>query len=143
MAKVSRQAAFEEVEQVASAFFAAIERADIDAIEALYSPEVEVWINVTGKSQGRAESVKLLRAFTSRVKGLAYEIELREPIAGGFLQRHILRGELASGQKLAVPVCLVVHVEDGRISRLYEYLDSAAIAPVFDRSPTRAEEPPE
>lgn len=125
------ESGFEAVERVANAFFAAIERADIDAIEELYAPDVEVWINVTGRSQGRAESLALLRAFTSRVRNLAYDIELREPISGGFVQRHVLRGELASGEALAVPVCLVVQVEDGRITRLHEYLDSVAIAPVF------------
>ncbi len=131
MENLSGHAAFDEMEKVANEFFGAIERADIDAVEALYAPDVEVWINVTGRSQGRAQSVKLLRSFTSRIHNLAYDVEQREPIHGGFVQRHVLRGELASGEKLAVPVCLVVYVEDGRITRLYEYLDSVAIAPIF------------
>ena len=131
MADPKQQADFAEIEKLANAFFDAIERADIDSIEALYAPDVEVWINVTGQSQGRTQSLKLLRALTSRVRELAYDVEHREPIVGGFVQRHVLRGQLDSGEKLAVPVCLVAHVEDGRIARLYEYLDSVAIAPVF------------
>ena len=118
-------------DQLASDFFAAIERADIDALEGLYSPDVGVWINATGRTQGREASLRLLRVFTSRVKELRYDIESREFFRGGFVQRHVLRGKLASGEVLAVPVCLVVHVLDGRIERLYEYLDAAAIAPVF------------
>ncbi len=116
---------------LASKFFAAIERADIDALEELYSPEVGVWINATGRTQGRSASLRLLRVFTARVKELRYDIESREFFPGGFVQRHVLTGKLASGEVLAVPVCLVVHVLDGRIDRLYEYLDAAAIAPVF------------
>jgi ketosteroid isomerase-like protein len=131
MAEPTRKQAVDEMHEVADAFFSAIERADIDAIEALYAPDVEVWINVTGQTQGRSQSVKLLRNFTNRVRKLHYDVELRSPIPGGFVQRHVLRGELESGHVLAVPVCLVVTIEDGRIARLYEYLDSAAIAPVF------------
>ena len=84
-----------------------------------------------GKSQDRAASVALLKNFTGRIRNLRYDVQMREEIPVGFVQRHILRGQTASGAELAVPVCLVVHVEDGRIRKLYEYLDSAAIAPAF------------
>jgi len=30
-----------------------------------------------------------------------------------------------------VPLCLVIYVEDGRIVRLYEYIDVGSIASVF------------
>ena len=118
-------------DQLASDFFAAIERADIDALEQLYSPEVRVWINVTGQVQGREDSLRLIRALTRRVRELRYDVASREFFPGGLVQRHVLRGELASGEKLAVPVCLVIHAQDGRIDELFEYLDAEAIAPVF------------
>jgi ketosteroid isomerase-like protein len=120
-----------EIDQLASTFFAAIERADLDAIEACYADNVEVWINVNPRPQGREASVKLLRSFTKRVEGLRYEVEFREFFPGGFVQRHRIRGKTRSGEPLDVPVALVVHVENGCISRLFEYMDSEAIAPVF------------
>ena len=123
--------AAEAIDRLASDFFAAIERADLDAIERCYAPDVEVWINVNPRTQGRDESVRLLRSFTKRVDGLRYEIEQRELFEDGFVQRHRIRGKLRSGEALDVPVCLVVHVANGRIARLYEYMDAAAIAPVF------------
>jgi ketosteroid isomerase-like protein len=55
----------------------------------------------------------------------------RDFFPGGFVQRHVLHGKLASGELVAAPVCLVVHVADGRIERLYEYLDPAAVRGVF------------
>jgi len=42
---------------LASQFFAAIERGDLNAIRELYSPEVAVWHNVTGRSQTREENL--------------------------------------------------------------------------------------
>ena len=59
-----------------------------------------------------------------------------DTVAAMYAQRHILhvvvpaRGEQAE-QALAVPACLVVRVEEDRITRLDEYLDSAQVAPLF------------
>ena len=69
--------------------------------------------------------------FTRKVKGLHYEIKSREFFPGGFVQRSRVTGKLASGEALTVPLCLVIYVEDGRIVRLYEYLDPAPIMPVL------------
>ena len=41
------EAARQEMDALANRFFDAIERADIDALEQAYAPDVEYWINVT------------------------------------------------------------------------------------------------
>jgi ketosteroid isomerase-like protein len=118
-------------DRLASKFFASIERGDLDAIRELYSPDVEVWHNVTGRSQTREENLALLRYFTGRVSDLRYEVLEREFFEGGFVQRHVLHGRLESGELVAAPVCLVVHVSEGRIERLFEYLDPASVRAAF------------
>ncbi len=118
-------------EIIASEFFAAIERGDFDAIRELYSPQVEVWHNVTGRSQTREENLALLRYFTGRVSELRYEVLAREFFQGGFVQRHILHGKLESGDLIAAPVCLVVYISEDGIERLFEYLDPAAVRGAF------------
>ena len=120
-----------EIEAIASSFFAAIERRDLDAVRELYAPDVEVWHNVTGRTQSREENLALLRYFTGRVADLRYEVLAREFFPGGFVQRHVLHGKLASGDPVAAPVCLVVHVSGGRIARLFEYLDPATVRGAF------------
>jgi ketosteroid isomerase-like protein len=120
-----------DTERIASDFFAAIQRRDLDAVRALYSPDVQIWHNVTGKTQTREENLKLLRFFTGRVSELRYEVLARDLFEGGFVQRHVLHGKLASGELVAAPVCLVVYVSKGRIERLFEYLDPAAVQGVF------------
>ena len=119
------------IETAASEFFAAIERGDLDAVRELYSPQVEVWHNVTGRSQTREENLALLRYFTGRVSELRYEVLAREFFEGGFVQRHILHGKLESGDLIAAPVCLVVYVSRDGIRRLFEYLDPAAVRGAF------------
>jgi len=116
---------------IAVQFFAAIERGDLDAVRELYSPSVEVWHNVTGQTQTREENLKLLGYFTGRVCELRYEVLARDFFDGGFVQRHILHGKLETGEMIAAPVCLIVYVAGGRIQRLFEYLDPAAVQAAF------------
>ena len=121
----------DETEAIASALFEAIERGDLDAVRELYSPQAEIWHNVTGQIQTREENLALLKYFTGRVSERRYEVLAREFFRGGFVQRHILHGKLASGDLIAAPVCLVVHVWRGKVERLFEYLDAASVREVF------------
>ena len=121
----------EDTERVVSALFAAIERGDLEAVRALYAPDVTIWHNVTGKTQTRDENLKLLKFFTGRVAERRYEVLGRDFFPGGFVQRHVLHGKLASGELVAAQVCIVIYVSGGRIERLYEYLDPAAVSGVF------------
>ena len=121
----------EELDRIASVFFAAIERGDLESVRDVYSPHAQIWHNVTGRTQTRDENVRLLGQFIARVSARRYEILSREFFAGGFVQRHLLHGETANGETIALHACLVVHLAEGRIERLFEYLDSAAVRSVF------------
>lgn len=121
----------DETDRIASQFFAAIERGDLDAVRELYSPGAEIWHNVTNRSQTRDENLALLKFFTGRVSDRRYEVLARELFPGGFVQRHVLHGRLASGEVIAAPVCIVVHVSRGKIDRLFEYLDPATVRAAF------------
>ena len=121
----------DEIDTIASEFFAAIERGDLDAVREFYSPQAEVWHNVTNRSQTREENLRLLKYFTGRVSERRYEVLAREFFPGGFVQRHILHGKLGSGDLIAAPVCLVIYVSNGKVDRVFEYVDPAAISGVF------------
>jgi ketosteroid isomerase-like protein len=119
------------MDALASRLFEAVERADIAAVEQIYAPDVEYWVNFMDQTQGRDTILEMTRLFSQKVKNLHYEIESREFFPGGFVQRCRITGELASGEMLAVPLCLVIYVKDGRITRLYEYINAASFMPVF------------
>ena len=123
--------AHKDMEELANRFFDAIERADMDAIKQAYSPDVVYWMNAMPESQGLDSLLDLARLFHQKVKNLHYDVESREFFQGGFVQRCRIMGELASGEALAVPLCLIIYVEDGRITRLYEYLNLPSMMHVF------------
>ena len=121
----------ETTEAIAEHFFAAIERGDLAAVRDFYAADVRIWHNVTGRTQTRDENLQLLTFFTGRVQERRYEILARDFFPGGFVQRHVLHGKLASGETIAAPVCIVIYVADGKIRELFEYLDRDAVSAAF------------
>ena len=113
-------------------FFAGIERGDLDVVDRSYADDVEVWHNVTGRSLDKDASIDLLRYWCSKVANMRYEVLERHTYEGGATQRHIVHGEAGSAT-LRADVCIVFHVAAGQITRIYEYLDPAAVAKVFER----------
>jgi ketosteroid isomerase-like protein len=50
----------------------------------------------------------------------------------GFVQRHVLVVTNRAGRRVEVPACIVATVHDGRITRIDEYFDSAAVASMVE-----------
>jgi ketosteroid isomerase-like protein len=119
-------------------FFAAIERGDISAVDPLYADDVEVWHNVTDTALDKAASLALLRYWSTSVTNMDYEVLERKTYEGGAVQRHIIHGD-AKGTALHAPVCIVFHIDRGQITRIYEYLDPAAVSAVFGAANRPAE----
>ena len=130
MANLTEEAR-QDMDALANRLFEAIERADIAAVEQIYAPDVEYWVNFTDQTQSLDTILEMTQLFNRKVKALHYEIESRDFFPGGFVQRCRITGELASGEALAVPLCLVIYVKEGRITRLYEYINVASFMPVF------------
>ena len=123
--------AHKDMDQLASRLFDAIEREDFDAMKQVYAPDVVYWMNAMPETMGLDALLELARYFHQKIKNLHYEVESREFFPGGLVQRCKILGEVASGETFAVPLCLIIYVEDGRIVRLYEYLDTASMMHVF------------
>jgi ketosteroid isomerase-like protein len=115
-------------------FFDAIQRGDIEAVAPLYADDVQVWHNVTDRAIDKAASLGLLRYWSGQVSDMRYEVVERSCFDGGAVQRHVIHGR-AGDEALAAPICIVFHVADDQITRIYEYLDPAAVAAVFGPRP--------
>ena len=113
---------------VADALFAAIEAGDIDGVRALYAPDVEVWHNTDGVVQDAEANLRTLGWVIDNLRDRSYDDVRRQVTDAGFVQQHVLRVTTATGRRVEVPACLVVAVDDGRITRIDEYLDSAQVA---------------
>jgi len=112
--------------EVARRFFAAIERADLSAVRETYAPDAVIWHNIDRKAKTRDENLAMLAFAIENVANLRYEDVRLQPIVGGFVEQHVVRGtEKASGRELVLPAVVVCAVAGGRITRLDEYFDSA------------------
>ncbi|PKQ05032.1 MAG: ketosteroid isomerase [Alphaproteobacteria bacterium HGW-Alphaproteobacteria-11] len=113
---------------VAERFFRAVETGDTEEVSRIYAPDARVWHNFSQAEQSVEENLKVLRWMARKLPGRRYDVLRRVVIPGGFMQQHVVRGALADGSNFAMPACVICLVEDGRISRLEEYLDPAQAA---------------
>ena len=94
----------------------------------LYAPDAVIWHSHTGSTQTAEENVQVLGMVTKRLRGLRYEEVRRQRTERGFVQQHVLRARAPEGQLVELRSCILCDVVDGRITRLDEYLDGAAVA---------------
>ncbi len=118
----------ERVLDVAERMFRAIEQADLVALRACYAPGVRVWTNFDDRTIGVDDALRTVDWLTERLVDRRYEVKRREPIEGGFLQEHVLRGTAPDGTEIALPACIVATVEGDHITVIHEYLDPSGAA---------------
>jgi len=119
---------------LAQRFVAAIQTGDVDTVRQCYAPGARIWHNVDGKVQSVDDNIKGVHWIHRVLSNLQYDIKRRVAIPGGFLQEHVLRGTLASGEAFAMPACVICTVENGVIVTLDEYLDSAHTKPLVGQA---------
>ncbi len=117
----------ESAMQAADKLFRAIENGDVDAIRNIYTPETKIWHNNDGIAQSVDQNLAVLKWVITNIKNVKYTEVRRQPTPTGFVQQHVLRGRFKDND-IALPACIVATVEDGHITRLDEYLDSAQTA---------------
>jgi ketosteroid isomerase-like protein len=116
-----------EIETLAASFFAAIEAGDVATMTRLYAPDAVVWHDFDSIEQSVDDNLVVLGWMIDRVAHRRYEDVRRVIVDDGFVQQHVLRGD-APGGFLDMPAMMRVHVADGRITRVEEYLDPADAA---------------
>jgi ketosteroid isomerase-like protein len=109
----------------AERFVGAIQSGDTDTVRACYAPDAKLWHNNDGVEQTVDQNMKVLDWFIRTLPDRNYRVIRREALPDGFMQQHVLEATLPDGTKWAMDACVVVKVENGVITRLDEYLDSA------------------
>lgn len=102
----------------------AIEQGDLAGVEACYAPEMTMWFNVTGQDSTRAENLQALVAGEGLHRRRTYDDRTINTFHDGFVAQYTCRVVTHDGTKVALSACLVGEVHDGKIVRLFEYLDS-------------------
>ena len=93
----------------------------------IYADDAVIWHNHDNREQNVAQNVKLLERMPQWVSDREYADRRFRVFDGGVVQQHTLKGtRISTGETIALHACVVVLVnEDGKITRLDEYLDSA------------------
>lgn len=123
----------EIMRDLADRFFGAVEAGDIDTVRAIYAPDAVIWHAHTGETQSVEDNLRTLGLIAQHIKGFGYDERRCVATETGFVEQHVVRGVTPAGVAFRIPSCIVCVVEDGRITRLDEYFDSAAAAPLLGR----------
>lgn len=118
-------------------FLAAIEAGDIDTVRSLYAPHAVIWHNDDLLEQSVEDNLKVLRGLHRTVTDLRYEIVRRAHLDDGALQQHVLHGTLPGGAPVTLHAAMYVRIENGRITRIDEYLDSGHRATIREAREAR------
>jgi ketosteroid isomerase-like protein len=122
-----------EIHALADRFFAAIEAGDVAALGSIYADDATIWHNFDQIDQSVADNLLVLGWMHANLGALRYVDIRRIIVDDGFVQQHLLTGHAAGGP-LALPAMMKVTVNDGRITRIEEYLDTAQLAPLRQAS---------
>ena len=117
----------EQIRAVANKLFDGIEQGNVGVLHEVYDPKVEIWHNTDLQTQTKEDNVRTLEGFASRIANRRYRDRRLDVFAGGFVQQHRLTGVRKDGKEVALHACIVCKVQNGRITRLDEYFDSAAV----------------
>lgn len=113
------------------AFTAAIACADADGLRAVCAPDAMFWINMGPTEMTATERLALVERERAHARSIdAVDVRVIDG-TDGFVVQQTTVVTMPSGEELRIPVCLVATVHDGRITRVDEYGDSAAAAPMI------------
>ena len=118
---------------LAQRFFDAVEAGDLEAVGQAYAPDAVIWHNTDGVETTREANLETLQGFVRLVPERRYVNRRVQVSHAGFTQQHLLEGVRRDGAKVSLACCIVCEVQDGRITRLDEYFDSAALAAFVGR----------
>src|SRR5215472_9284577 len=103
----------DEIAELARGFFDAIEKGDIGKVRDTYARDAVIWHNFDGKKSTRDENLATLDGYIKAVPTRRYTERRLDVFDGGFVQRHRLVGQLASGKDVSLDACIVCAVKDG------------------------------
>ncbi len=115
----------QEILDFAEKFVGAIQSGDVDKVRACYAPDAKLWHNTDNVEQTVAQNMKVLDWFIQKLPDRKYRVLRREALRDGFVQQHVLEATLPDGARWTMSACVVVKMENGVITRLDEYIDSA------------------
>ena len=110
---------------IANNYFESLMEGDEAKMRSVFTPDAMFWTNFSDSDVLIADSIPRWCNLGESFTNLHFEDVRRRGIPGGFLEQHTLCGVDQDGQEMAVKGCFVGTIEDGRVTRLEEYIDPA------------------
>ncbi len=112
-------------DELARALFEAFEQGDAESVRHLCTPNFEARQN-NGPVMTLEPLLEFALAVYKVVKDFRYEDVVCSETTRGFVEEHTVRGTLPDGDKIDLAVCVVADVQNGKVSNVREYFDSAS-----------------
>lgn len=119
----------DDIHAMAKRFFDAIEQGDIETMRDSFTADAEIWHNTDEMIVTRDQTAQTLTGMVARIKDREYADRRLTTFPGGFVQQHIVKGKRVHDDvEVRLPCAIICRVENGKITRLDEYFDSAHVA---------------
>ena len=103
----------------------ALARGDVAAMRACCAPDVRFWHCFDGIAQTLDEAVQGWKGLIAHAKTRHSEDVRSIPTGDGLVQQFLFVVRTPAGERKAWPLCVVVKLKDGLITRVDEYIDRA------------------
>jgi ketosteroid isomerase-like protein len=117
----------EEIMRVAARFEEACTTANAEMFADVLADGATVWHNDDEVDMPKSVLTAYFNATQRPFKSFKWDDIWRVPIPGGYLEEHTMNCIHQSGHPLRVLCCLIVSVSGGKITRVKEYIDPAAL----------------
>jgi ketosteroid isomerase-like protein len=115
------------VNEVTDALIASLEKADPDVLLPHLAPDAVVWHNHDRVEVDARENFAAVTMLHQMASGIQVDVVRRAPLPDGFVLQFVLRGTVNTNKKpLEMHNCIVATCDDGKISRIDEYVDPNA-----------------
>ncbi len=126
----------DDIADVVGKFFEALGDGDLGTCGDLMSEDAVVWHNYDKAEQPKADALAAL-GFLTMLKP-EFRITRRDFLRDGCVQQHVAVVGFPDGTTIEVPAIQRIYVSDGHITRVEEYMDSAAMGAVMQKVQTVA-----
>lgn len=120
-----------DLQNIATLLFDAIENADPEALNKLYTETAVLWTNMSQRTTKARQVAALLPMMAKGLPARRYTNRRMQTCDGGFIHRHTIESVHPDGSIASVECCAIVLVEAGKVSRIDEYLDSRQLKAVM------------
>lgn len=125
---------------LAKRFMAAAGQGDDVAARECLHPDCEIWHNFDNATQTVDENMALMLRMKAASKERIYEIHMMEEVPNGYVQRHTLHiTSLDVENTYSAEALSWISVNEGKITRIEEFIDPAPIMPLFANAGDAAE----